>query len=52
MTVQTSAESPVVPVTLPATLRAMVDPGPATDASAAATRSGGMGMGMGPGWEC
>ena len=49
MTVQTTAESPVVPVTLPATLRAMVDPGAATTRQRLQLDQGGMGMGPGMG---
>jgi bilirubin oxidase len=49
MTVQTSAESPVPPVALPATLRALVDPGPATTRQRLRLDQAGMGMGMGAG---
>jgi bilirubin oxidase len=49
MTVQTSAESPVAPVAIPATLRALVDPGPATTRQRLRLDQAGMGMGMGAG---
>jgi bilirubin oxidase len=49
MTVQTSAESPVPPVALPATLRALVDPGPATTRQRLRLDQAGMGMGAGMG---
>jgi len=49
MTVQTSAESPAAPVALPATLRALGDPGPATAHQRLQLDQGGMGMGAGMG---
>ena len=49
MTVQTSAESPVAPIAIPATLRALVDPGPVTARSGCNLDQAGMGMGMGAG---
>ncbi len=49
MTVQTTAESPAVPVILPATLRATVDPGPPTAHQRLQLDQGGMGMGPGMG---
>jgi bilirubin oxidase len=47
MTVQTSAESPAEPVAFPATLRTLIDPGPAT--ARQRLRLDQTSMGMGPG---
>jgi bilirubin oxidase len=49
LTLQTTAESPALPVTLPAALRALVDPGPATARQRLQLDQGGMGMGAGMG---
>ena len=49
MTLQTSAESPDAPVAIPAALRALVDPGPATARQRLRLDQAGMGMGPGMG---